>query len=124
MLYVIAFVNGTVLVLDVPSRQQLTYRMVGRETLPNAIALNSSLFNASRIFGPSMAGIMLGFAGVGACFLVNTISFFAVLVGLLAMRTRDFFPVEEFERPRDPRRHARRHSPTSAGSRACSPCSG
>ena len=74
--------------------------MVGRETLPNAIALNSSLFNASRIFGPSMAGIMLGFAGVGACFLVNTISFFAVLVGLLAMRTRDFFPVEEFERPR------------------------
>jgi MFS family permease len=100
MLYAIAFVNGTVLVLDVPSRQQLTYRMVGRETLPNAIALNSSLFNASRIFGPSVAGIMLGFAGVGACFLVNTISFFAVLIGLLAMRTRDFFPVEQFERPR------------------------
>ncbi|HEY2543985.1 MAG TPA: MFS transporter, partial [Gaiellaceae bacterium] len=65
MLYVIAFVNGTVLVLDVPSRQQLTYRMVGREALPNAIALNSSLFNASRIFGPSVAGILLGFAGVG-----------------------------------------------------------
>ena len=100
MLYVIAFVNGTVLVLDVPSRQQLTYRMVGRESLPNAIALNSSLFNASRIFGPSLAGILLGFAGVGVCFLVNSISFIAVLVGLLAMRTRDFFPLEEFERPR------------------------
>ena len=68
------------------------YRMVGRDTLPNAIALNSSLFNASRIFGPSIAGIMLGFAGVGACFLVNTISFFAVLVGLLAMRTSDSSP--------------------------------
>jgi MFS family permease len=100
MLYVIAFVNGTVLVLDVPSRQQLTYRMVGRESLPNAIALNSSLFNASRIFGPSVAGILLGFAGVGVCFLVNSISFVAVLIGLLAMRTRDFFPLEEFERPR------------------------
>ena len=100
MLYTIAFVNGCVLVLDVPSRQQLTYRMVGRESLPNAIALNSSLFNASRIFGPSMAGILLGFAGVGVCFLVNTISFVAVLLGLLAMRTRDFFPLEEFERPR------------------------
>ncbi len=100
MLYVIAFVNGTVLVLDVPSRQQLTYRMVGRESLPNAIALNSSLFNASRIFGPSVAGILLGFAGVGVCFLVNSISFIAVLIGLLAMRTRDFFPLEEFERPR------------------------
>jgi MFS family permease len=100
MLYLIAFVNGTVLVLDVPSRQQLTYRMVGRESLPNAIALNSSLFNASRIFGPSVAGILLGFAGVGVCFLVNTVSFLAVLLGLFAMRTRDFFPLEEFERPR------------------------
>jgi MFS family permease len=100
MLYLIAFVNGTVLVLDVPSRQQLTYRMVGRESLPNAIALNSSLFNASRIFGPSVAGILLGFAGVGVCFLVNAVSFLAVLLGLFAMRTRDFFPLEEFERPR------------------------
>ena len=100
MLYVIAFVNGTVLVLDVPSRQQLTYRMVGRDTLPNAIALNSSLFNASRIFGPSVAGILLGFAGVGVCFLVNAISFLAVLLSLFAMRTRDFFPFEEFDRPR------------------------
>jgi MFS family permease len=99
MLYAIAFLNGCVLVLDVPSRQQLTYRMVGREVLPNAIALNSSLFNASRIFGPSLAGAILGFAGVGACFLVNAISFLAVLLGLFLMRTRDFFPVEEFERP-------------------------
>jgi MFS family permease len=99
MLYVIAFLNGTVLVLDVPSRQQLTYRMVGREALPNAIALNSSLFNASRVFGPSVAGAILGFAGVGACFLVNAVSFLAVLLGLFLMRTREFFPVERFERP-------------------------
>ena len=100
MLYTIAFVNGTIMVLDVPSRQQLTYRMVGREALPNAIALNSMLFNASRIFGPSVAGILLAFAGVGACFLVNAISFLAVLLGLFLMRTRDFFPLEEFERPK------------------------
>ena len=99
MLYTIAFLNGCVLVLDVPSRQQLTYRMVGREVLPNAIALNASLFNASRIFGPSIAGALLGFAGVGVCFLVNAISFFAVLLGLFLMRTREFFPVEDFERP-------------------------
>ena len=99
MLYTIAFLNGCVLVLDVPSRQQLTYRMVGREVLPNAIALNSSLFNASRIFGPSLAGAILGFAGVGTCFLVNAVSFLAVLLGLFLMRTREFFPVEEFERP-------------------------
>jgi MFS family permease len=73
--------------------------MVGREALPNAIALNSSLFNASRIFGPSVAGIVYGFAGAGTCFVVNAVSFFAVLIGLLAMRPREFFPLEEFERP-------------------------
>ncbi|HJX49238.1 MAG TPA: MFS transporter [Gaiellaceae bacterium] len=99
MLYTIAFLNGLVLVLDVPSRQQLTYRMVGRDELPNAIALNSSLFNASRIFGPAAAGIVYGFAGAGICFLVNAASFFAVLVSLLALRTREFFALEDFERP-------------------------
>ncbi len=99
MLYAVAFVNGLVLVLDVPSRQQLTYRMVGPEDLPNAIALNSSLFNASRIFGPASAGVIYGIAGAGICFLVNAISFFAVLVSLFAMRVRDFYVLEEFERP-------------------------
>jgi MFS family permease len=99
MLYLVAFINGTVLVLDVPSRQQLTYRMVGREDLPNAIALNSTLFNASRIFGPAVAGVVL-VAGAGICFLVNAVSFLAVLVGLLAMRVSEFFPLEEFERPK------------------------
>jgi MFS family permease len=99
MLYTIAALNGLVLVLDVPSRQQLTYRMVGRDDLPNAIALNSSLFNASRIFGPATAGIVYGFTGAGVCFLINAISYFAVLLGLFAMRTRDFYTLEEFERP-------------------------
>jgi predicted MFS family arabinose efflux permease len=73
--------------------------MVGREALPNAIALNSSLFNASRIFGPATAGLLYGLAGPGVCFLVNAISFLAVLLGLFAMRTREFFPLEAFERP-------------------------
>src|SRR5213080_87144 len=99
MLYTIGFGTGLILVLDVPSRQQLTYRMVGRDVLPNAIALNSSLFNASRIFGPALAGMVYGFTGPGVCFLINAISFFAVLLGLFAMRTRDFFPLEKFERP-------------------------
>ena len=99
MLYTIAFVNGCVLVLDVPSRQQLTYRMVGREDLPNAIALNSSLFNASRVFGPAVAGLIYGFTGAGVCFLINAISFLAVLLSLFAMRTRDFYPLAKFERP-------------------------
>jgi hypothetical protein len=99
MLYTIAFINGTVLVLDVPSRQQLTYRMVGRDDLPNAIALNSTLFNASRIFGPAVAGVVL-VAGAGVCFLVNAVSYLAVLLCLLAMRVSEFFPLQEFERPK------------------------
>jgi MFS family permease len=99
MLYLIAFANGMVLVLDVPSRQQLTYRMVGREVLPNAIALNSSLFNASRIFGPAAAGMVYGFTGAGVCFLINAISFLAVLLSLFWMRVQDFFPLERFTRP-------------------------
>ena len=99
MLYTIGFISGTVLVLDVPSRQQLTYRMVGREDLPNAIALNSTLFNASRIFGPAIAGIVL-VAGAGVCFLTNAISYLAVLICLLLMRVSEFFPLERFERPK------------------------
>jgi MFS family permease len=99
MLYAIGFANGFILVLDVPSRQQLTYRMVGREVLPNAIALNTSLFNSSRIFGPSLAGPVYALTGAGYCFLINAVSFFAVLLGLLAMRTSEFFPIERFERP-------------------------
>jgi MFS family permease len=99
MLYLIAFVNGTVLVLDVPARQQLTYRMVGRSELPNAIALNSSLFNASRIFGPGLAGMVYGFTGAGGCFVVDAVSYVAVLGSLLAMRVAEFYPLEEFERP-------------------------
>jgi MFS family permease len=99
MLYTIGFLTGLVLVLDVPSRQQLTYRMVGREALPNAIALNMSLFNGSRIFGPSVAGPIYAIAGAGWCFFINAVSFLAVLVGLLAMRPREFFPLEKFERP-------------------------
>jgi MFS family permease len=99
MLYAIAFLNGIVLVLDVPSRQQLTYRMVGREALPNAIALNSTLFNASRIFGPAAAGMAYGFIGAGPCFLINAVSYLAVLLSLFWMRPRDFFTLETFERP-------------------------
>jgi MFS family permease len=99
MLYLIAFLNGLVLVLDVPSRQQLTYRMVGPDELPNAIALNTSLFNAARIFGPAAAGIVYGLAGAGVCFLVNALSFLAVLLSLFAMRVRDFYVLEQFERP-------------------------
>jgi MFS family permease len=97
--YVIAALMGTVQVLDAPARQALTYRMVGRDELSNAIALNSSLFNASRIFGPALGGVIIAAAGVGFCFAFNAVSFVAVLAGLLLMNVREFHPLERHPRP-------------------------
>ena len=99
MVYVIAFGRGTALVLDAPARQALTYRMVGRGELPNAIALNSSLFNASRVLGPALGGVVIAAFGTGVCFAFNAISFVAVLAGLFLMRESELHPVERRERP-------------------------
>jgi MFS family permease len=89
---VLALMRGTVLVIDAPARQALTFEMVGRDELPNAIALNSSLFNAARVVGPAVGGLLVALAGVGVCFAFNAVSFAAVLVGLLLMRTEEMFP--------------------------------
>ncbi len=88
----LAVLRGTVLVLDAPARQALTFEMVGRDELPNAVALNSSLFNAARVVGPAMGGVVVALAGAGLCFALNTVSFAAVLVGLLLMRSDEMFP--------------------------------
>jgi MFS family permease len=97
--YAIAALTGTAIVFDAPSRQNLTFQMVGKEELPNAVALNSSLFNLARIFGPAVAGIVIAFVGTGWCFAINTVSFVAVLAALLAMRVADLYPLEGRRRP-------------------------
>jgi len=97
--YAIAALQGTVQVLDAPARQALTYRMVGPAELPNAVALNSSLFNASRILGPAIGGAVIAAAGVGFCFALNAASFLAVLAGLLAIRDDELHPIERGARP-------------------------
>jgi len=100
VVYALAGLLGTALVFDAPGRHALTFQMVGRDELANAVALNASLFNASRVIGPAVAGVLIAWIGVGACFLVNTVSFLAVLASLLAMRATDLFPVEQAaERP-------------------------
>ena len=100
VVYALAGLLGTALVFDAPGRHALTFQMVGRDELANAVALNASLFNASRVIGPAVAGVLIAWVGVGACFLVNTVSFLAVLASLLAMRAADLFPVEQAaERP-------------------------
>ena len=84
--FVLAAVLGVINAFDMPARQAFLFEMVGPEDVSNAIALNSSAVNAARIVGPSIAGIVVAAWGEGICFLVNGISFLAVLAGLLAMR--------------------------------------
>jgi MFS family permease len=105
MVYTLAVLTGIVLVLDAPSRQQLTFKMVGRDELPNAVALNSSLFNAARIVGPGIGGLLIAAFGVGPAFAINAASFVAVLVGLLRMDTSNLVAFA-----------AREHLPTLLGS--------
>jgi MFS family permease len=93
IVYLLATLGGIAFVLDGPGRQSLTFEMVGPRELPNAVALNSGLVNASRIIGPAIAGVIIAVAGVGLCFVVNTISFLAVLAALVAMRTAELYPV-------------------------------
>ncbi|HEY3765499.1 MAG TPA: MFS transporter [Gaiellales bacterium] len=97
--YLLTGLRGTVLVLDAPARQALTYQMVGRDELPNAVALNSSLFNAARVVGPAVGGLVVAAAGPGTCFAINGVTFLAVLAGLLMMRVSEFFPVAAGQRP-------------------------
>jgi MFS family permease len=97
--YLIAALTGTALVLDAPARQSLTFQMVGRSELPNAVALNSSLFNLGRIAGPALGGVVIAAVGVGWCFAANAVSFLAVLTSLLMMNASELFPVVRKGRP-------------------------
>jgi len=92
----IAFLVGVVNAFDVPIRQAFLVQMVGKEDLPNAIALNSSIFNGARVIGPAIAGFAIAWVGEGWCFFLNGVSFLAVIGALLAMRlARAAHPVQE-----------------------------
>jgi MFS family permease len=81
---------GVINSFDMPARQSLVVHMVeGKDNLPNAIALNSAMFNSARLVGPSVGGVLLAWVGMGYCFLLNGVSYIAVIWALLAMRLRD-----------------------------------
>jgi len=82
---VLAVALGIVNAFDLPARQVLVASTVDRDHLPNAIALNSSIFHGSRVVGPAVAGLMVAAIGEGWCFLVNGVSFLAAITGLLMM---------------------------------------
>jgi len=82
---VLAASMGAVNAFDIPARQAFLVEMVGREDLMNAIALNSSMFNGARVIGPAIAGMLVASIGEGWCFFANSVSYIAVITGLLLM---------------------------------------
>jgi MFS family permease len=83
----LSLAQGIINAFDMPARQAFVVQMVeGREDLGNAIALNSSMVNAARLIGPSIAGVIIAAVGEGYCFLIDGISYIAVIISLLLMR--------------------------------------
>jgi MFS family permease len=92
-LIVLSLAQGFINAFDMPARQSFLVQMVDdREDLPNAIALNSSMVNAARLLGPTAAGMTIAAVGEGYCFLIDGISYVAVIASLLAMRVRPVAP--------------------------------
>src|SRR5947209_2331593 len=91
MVYVFAFLLGVVTMVDMPTRQAFVVEMVGPDEVPNAVGLNSAMFNTGRILGPAAAGLVIAWFGVAPAFLANGLSYIAVIAGLLAMRSEELF---------------------------------
>jgi len=108
----LALMLGTVNAFDMPARQSLIVQLAGRDDLLNAISLNSAIFNAARVIGPGIAGLVVAVAGEGPCFLFNSFSFLAVIGCLLAMRLPKFecrFHDSPWSHLKDGFRYAWRH---------------
>lgn len=87
---VLAVLLGLNNTLDMPTRQSFNVEIVGKEDLMNAIALNSTTFNMARIVGPSIGAVMMAWLGAGWCFLLNGVSFLAVIYGLFHIQTAPY----------------------------------
>jgi MFS family permease len=100
MVYLLAVSIGFVTVVDNPSRQTFVVEMVGKDSLKNAITLNSTMVNAARIIGPAIAAVLIATVGLGPCFIINALSFIAVLIALLSMDKTKLRPTPRL--PKEP----------------------
>ncbi|WP_371782481.1 MFS transporter [Streptosporangium subroseum] len=108
--YVMAFSLGLISCVEVPTRQSFVVEMVGRRDLSNAIALNASSFNLARVVGPAVAGVLISMlGGTGPMFVVNGLSFIAVLSGLILMRTSELTTPEPVPRAKGQLREGLRY---------------
>ncbi|WP_329132969.1 MFS transporter [Streptomyces sp. NBC_01476] len=96
--YTIAFLLGMVTVVDNPTRQTFVVEMVGPKVMRNAVSLNAANFQAARLVGPAVAGVLITAVGSGWAFLINGVSFIAPLAGLLLMRTAELHKIERAPR--------------------------
>jgi MFS family permease len=96
---IMATILGFSNAVDMPSRQSFAVEMVGKEDIANAVGLNSALFNTSRIIGPAVAGLLIGFLGVPIAYLLNGLSFIAVIVAYRLMRDAELRPAPKIARP-------------------------
>jgi MFS family permease len=92
MVYALSFLQGVVTSFDQPTRQSFFAEMVEPRDLPNAVSLNSAVMTGTRIVGPALAGVLIAGVGMEWCFLINAVSYVAVIFGLLAMRTEELSP--------------------------------
>lgn len=99
--YVLAGALGCVAAFDAPARQTFVSDLVSDEDLPNAVALNSTSFNAARLIGPALAGLLIARVGIGGMFLLNALSYLAVIVSLASMRPEFLVPRERAARSRN-----------------------
>lgn len=93
-LCVIAFLMGCGNAMEMPTRQAFLTELVGVDDLPNAVGLNSALFNSGRVIGQAIGGVLVATIGYTSCFGLNAASFVAILVGLLMMRTVELHPMK------------------------------
>ena len=96
---VLALLLGVTNAIDMPTRQAFAMEMVGREDMVNAVALNSSVFNGARVIGPAVAGLTIGATDISVAFLLNGISFLAVIAAYLAMRDEELAQPPRLARP-------------------------
>ncbi|WNI15989.1 MFS transporter [Actinacidiphila sp. ITFR-21] len=96
--YTIAFLLGVVTVVDNPTRQTFVVEMVGPKVMRNAVSLNAANFQAARLVGPAVAGVLITAVGSGYAFLINGLSFLAPLTGLLLMNTAQLHTIERAPR--------------------------
>ena len=98
MVLVLAFAFGCVVAIDNPARQSFLLEMVGVDDVPNAVTLNSVVINAARGIGPAIGGLLIAGVGIAACFLLNGLSYIAVLVALAMMRSDELHDVRRAAR--------------------------